>query len=135
MTILPSEDALRALLVEGDKSKGLYELGEALRVLDRSDLGARSTDVERVERFWLSVDMVHASAGFVAVLQNGRRAYLEVWIDHDGAEGTPPDGDVDLTMLTAGQEPLTDKDVEPLGGWIADVDVLNDFLRQQRLPF
>ena len=56
---------------------GIYELGHVLYALDGDAHGFARADLERVERYWSFGDMHSSSAGFVLVLRDGRRAYVD----------------------------------------------------------
>lgn len=56
---------------------GLYEFGHVLDVLDRDTHGFAPADLQRIEAFWTFSEMDSSSAGFVAVLRDGRRAYVD----------------------------------------------------------
>jgi hypothetical protein len=57
--------------------QGLYELGHVLDVLDADLHGFVRGDIERVESFWTFGDLHESAAGFVLVLRDGRRAYVD----------------------------------------------------------
>jgi hypothetical protein len=114
-----------------NESGGLYELNEALHVLGRSTSGARPADIAQVEAFWCAVGMDFSSGGYVLRLHDGRRAYLDVWIERERDEGTPPKVEIELDALAAGQRyPHFPSAADPVGGWRDDVQPLNDFLHR-----
>jgi len=139
----PDEDRLNTFLasVGRDDSFGVFELNEALGVLCNAKLEAGLHDISQIERFWTWPELTHSQAGFVLLLHDERRAYLDVWVEQTGLveehEGDfvevvatkPPKTDIELEILPAGKrEPDFQSTAEPLGGWRKDVNVLNDLL-------
>lgn len=111
-------------------SSAVHALDEALHVLAGGTLGTEPDDIATVEAFWSSDGMDSLAAGFVVRLQDGQRAYLDVWIEPVGEDGSvPAKVDVELTVLPAGQRyPNFPSAADPIGGWCDDVAPLNAFL-------
>jgi len=91
------------------------------------------TDVERVEAFWELLEDDADAHGFILVLRDGRRVYLDFFMMHHAtvtqgdAEGGDEDSDDRLNII------WLDGDERPQlcgGRWIDDVTALNTFLRQ-----
>lgn len=106
-------------------------LRQGLEALDRADLPIRAADVAAVESFWSADGMDFTSGGFVLSLRDGRRVYLDVWIETPGKEDSAPaEVDVDLEPLSAEQShPRFPSRADPIGGWQEDVAPLNAFLQ------
>jgi len=130
MTSAPDNERISDLLAAYGPSEsfGLYELNEALYVLFKAKLDARPRDIAQIERYWLSVNL--GFSGFVLLLHDGRRAYLNVWVEQVGDDGSrPPKVDIAFKILPTGQRlPEFQTSVEPPGGWNDEVEVLNEFL-------
>lgn len=111
-------------------SHGIYELNEALLVLYKAKLGTKPVDIDRIEEFWEDIGDGFSSAGFLLQLHNGRRAYIDVWVEQTSRDGTtPPKVDIAFEELPEGQRyPEFDNPIEPAGGWLDDVETLNEFL-------
>lgn len=109
----------------------LQTLRQGLDALGRANPAVRAADVAAVETFWSADGMDFASAGFVLELRDGRRVYLDVWIETPGKDdSTPAKVDVDIVPLSADQHhPHFPSRADPIGGWRHDVAPLNDFLR------
>jgi len=110
----------------------VHTLRQGLDALDRADLPIRAADVAAVETFWSADGMDFTSGGFVLSLRDGRRVYLDVWIETPGKDDSAPaEVDVDLEPLACGQRhPRFPSRADPIGGWHADVAPLNDFLQR-----
>ncbi len=116
----------------GSHDSSLHALGEALDALDRGNLGVRPRDIACVEAFWSYEEWDVASGGFVLRLHDGRRAYLDVWVEGAEDDSRPPcKVDVELQELPAGQKyPHFPSTADPIGGWRDDVEPLNALLRR-----
>jgi hypothetical protein len=134
----PTLERVQALLVIVGpyESAAICELNEALHALYCADLGAKPIDIAHIEAFWHCADWDFSSAGFVLLLHNGRRAYLDIWVEQVGDDGkTPPKVDIEFAHLPAGQKyPNFPSPSDPIGGWIDDVQTLNIFLRRPWQP-
>ena len=112
----------------------LFLLREALRALDVTPREARARDIERVEAFWSFEGSDYCSGGFVLGLIDGRRAYLDVWIELAEDEGAKPAKvDIEFTVLPENQTyPRFPSTSDPPGGWRHDVGLLNGSVRRQK---
>lgn len=112
----------------------LYELSEALRVLERTEAGVRSADIAAVEAYWHCARPDFSSAGFVLRLRDSRRAYLDVWVESAGKSGPASSKvDVELQFLKPEQKyPDFRTNVDPFSQWIEDAEALNAFLHHMR---
>jgi hypothetical protein len=114
----------------------VYALHRGLEALGRSGRGIQTGDVAGVEAFWSADAMDVASCGFVLRLQDGRRLYLDVWVepatDPEGEDtARPPKVDIEVVPLAVGQRyPHFPSPADPVGGWREDVATLNDFLER-----
>lgn len=110
---------------------GLYELNQALDALGRAAFDAKPADVVEVEAFWQGGQWDSRAGGFVLRLQDGRRAYLDVWIEDSGDGKMPAKVDIEFAPLAAGQAyPRFPSAADPIGGWSKEVAPLNAFLRE-----
>src|SRR4029450_9408033 len=133
MSDAPDEQRIDDFLasVANYESWGLYELNVALHELYKArQLGIGVRDMAHIERYWLWTPPSHSSAGYILLLHDGRRVYLDVWIQQvvlDGSE--PPDVEIEVKLLPEGRRlPDFPSKNEPLGGWRNNVGVLNEFL-------
>ena len=110
----------------------LFLLHQALRALDATPRDARAEDVERIEAFWAVEAPDQCSGGFVLGLIDGRRAYLDVWVELTEDEGADPaEVDIEFTVLPESQKyPRFPSTSDPPGGWRHDVDLLSDSVRR-----
>lgn len=117
---------------EAPASDALYVFNEALRALDRSDLGTKPKDIAHAEAFWCAAGDDSYAAGFVLQLCDGRRAYVDVWIEHEA--GGAPDAlkvDIEFEGLPTGQKyPRFPSASDPIGGWRHDIGPLNARVRR-----
>jgi len=113
-------------------SDALAAFDEALRILGHADWDLSPCDIALVEAFWAANSFDVAAAGFVLRLRDGRRAYLDVWIEQAREEDAPPAKvEIELEMLAAGQRyPHFPSDADPVGGWQDDIEPLNALLRR-----
>jgi hypothetical protein len=113
-------------------SDALAAFDEALRILGHADWDLSPCDIALVEAFWAANSFDVAAAGFVLRLRDGRRAYLDVWIEQAREEDAPPAKvEIELEMLPAGQRyPHFPSDADPVGGWQDDIEPLNALLRR-----
>lgn len=104
--------------------------------LSRADLGVKPADIAEVEAFWLCVELDCSAAGFLLQLQDGSRTYLDVWIEWMGDDGNnAAKVDIEFVTLAAGQRyPAFPSHADPIGGWIDEVQPLNDFLHRMWQP-
>ena len=116
--------------VDVENNDGLYELNEAMHALYKATLGIKPVDIGRIPEFWLDRDEGYSSAGFLLLLNDGRRIYLDVWVEQTSNDGaTPPKVDVGLEKLTDEQRyPAFNNFEEAPNGWRDDVGMLNEFL-------
>jgi hypothetical protein len=105
---------------------GVYELGHVLHVLDAELHGFASGDIARVESFWTFGDLHESAAGFVLVLGNGRRAYVDFL--HWHAFEQQEDFRIEVEFLRDDQPYPALPPQEPLGGWSADTGHLAKLL-------
>src|SRR5689334_5696613 len=110
---------------------------QALDALGRSELGAQRQEVIDVEAFWSVVGDGSKAAGFVLRLRNGRRVYLDVWIELESDdESGPLSIDIEIDELPSEQKyPRFPSASDPIGGWRYDVGPLNSLLRRLALLF
>lgn len=110
----------------------LFLLRQALRALGASARDVRPGDIERIEAFWSFDASDHCTGGFVLGLIDGRRAYLDVWVELAEDEGADPAKvDIEFAVLPENQEyPRFPSTSDPPGGWRHDVDSLNASLRR-----
>ena len=110
----------------------LFLLHQALHALGATPRDTRPGDVERIEAFWSFEGSDQCSGGFVLGLVDGRRAYLDVWVELAEDEGADPAKvDIEFTALPENQKyPRFPSTSDPPGGWRHDVDMLNDSLRR-----
>ena len=115
---------------DGRSSGPLYVLDRALGALARCVPAIRRHDVARVEAFWSFDGSDYCSGGFVLGFGDGRRGYLDAWIEAPDEEGARPEKvDIEFTELLPGQSyPRFPSASDPVGGWHHDVGPLNDFL-------
>jgi len=113
-------------------SDALAAFDEALRILGHADWDLSPCDIALVEAFWAANSFDVAAAGFVLRLRDGRRAYLDVWIEQAREEDAPPAKvEIELETLAAGQRyPHFPSDADPVGGWQDDIEPLNALLRR-----
>ena len=116
--------------VDVENNDGLYELNEAMHALYKATLGIKPVDIGRIAEFWLDRDEGFSSAGFLLLLNSGRRIHLEVGVDQTSDDGSkPPRVDIDLEELADDQQYPAFISVEQApNGWRHDVRTLNDFL-------
>jgi hypothetical protein len=72
---------------------------DALQLLDAGTFQIRSSDIERVEAFWIMPDTDADSAGFVLRLWDGSRAYLSYFYNFAGDD---PPTSVAIEMIRNG---------------------------------
>ncbi len=106
---------------------GVYELGHVLHVLDAELHGFSRSDIERVECFWTFGDLHQSTAGFVLVLRDGRRAYVD--FRHWHAFEQEEDFRIGVEFLRSDQPyPALSSPQEPLGGWLLNTRHLGKLL-------
>lgn len=104
---------------------GVYELGHVLHVLDAEHHGFSRSDIERVECFWTFGDLHESTAGFVVVLRDGRRAYVD--FRHWHAFEQEEDFRIEVEFLQ-GDQPYPALSQEPLDGWSSNTGHLGKLL-------
>jgi hypothetical protein len=102
--------------MEHPRINGVYELGHVLYILDADSHGFARDDVERIECFWTFGDMHGSAAGFVLILRDGRRAYVDFL--HWHAFEQDEDFRIDVQLLSDDQSlPALSAPHEPVDGW------------------
>ena len=105
--------------------EGIYEFGHVLYALDTDAHGFARGQIERVECFWSFSDMHSSAAGFVLLLRDGRRAYVDFlhWHGFEQEE----DFRIEVELLADGQaRPALAS--PPSGHWSSDTAHLNRML-------
>jgi hypothetical protein len=104
--------------------EGIYELGHVLYALDPDSHGFGRDDLASVERFWTFSDLHSSSAGFLFVLKDGRRVYVDLqhWHPFEQVE----DFRIEVQHLENGQaDPVLMRERQPPAGWSAGTAALN----------
>jgi hypothetical protein len=109
--------------------RGMHEWLSAIEHLDHDEHGLGVADIRRVEAYWCDIDIGFSAAGFVLLLDDGRRCHLQCAIDDDNQPDTVA---VTLEPIPPGRA-LPPFNGEPLGGWSREVDEFNvELIRSQR---
>jgi len=95
-------------------------LRRALEIAEQDGLGIARTDVQRVEAMWSIDDGDFTSMGFVLALRDGRRAYLEYFLDFAEDEE-----EIDVQPMGDERRPVLEGDGVQ---WVDDVGELNRLL-------
>lgn len=111
----------------------LYVFDHVLMAVGLVSPGITRDEIIRVEAFWSFDGSDYCAGGFVLCLRDGRRAYLDAWIEvADDGGARPIKVDIEFTELSARQKyPQFPSASDPIGGWQGEVDPLNDFLRSR----
>jgi hypothetical protein len=104
---------------------GIYELGHVLYALDNDAHGLTREQIARVESYWTFSDMHSSAAGFVVLLHDGRRTYVDFlhWHGFEQEE----DFRIEVELLSDGRA-LPALSSSPPGDWSSDTAHLNRML-------